>query len=72
MIELWDDRAKQVIPNTGISIESENARLRNDIEVMRNALKYYSEECDTGCFADWGERAKIALAAIEAAKDGKA
>ena len=22
MIELWDDRAKQVIPNTGISVES--------------------------------------------------
>lgn len=32
MIELWDDRCKQVVPNTGISVEEELQRLYAQLE----------------------------------------
>jgi hypothetical protein len=42
MIELWDDRAKQVIPNTGVALEDqyrELAKLTSQMDVFLSMLK---------------------------------
>lgn len=58
--------------------EREYLDIRSELEKARllfldviGTLKYYSEECDSGCFADWGERAKSTIAALSAAKEVK-
>lgn len=42
MIELWDDRCVQVIPNTGIAVEAQPAVL-SDVEIEKKAILVYEE-----------------------------